>query len=75
MVVDTYNYDVLFGLDFFDKNWCNHGCEAGLDPSKAWSKGQCGGITINYGKFTSKNEFINSDVGCYYYFGGHTYQW
>jgi hypothetical protein len=44
-----------------------------LDPSKAWSKGQCGGITINYGKSIAKNELRSFDVGYHYYFGEHTY--
>ncbi len=45
------------------------------NPSKTWSRGQCGGITIDYGKSTTRNEFRNVDARCHYYFGKHTYQW
>jgi hypothetical protein len=34
------------------------------DPNKTWSKGQCGGVAIDYGKLTTKNELKSSDVGC-----------
>ncbi len=44
------------------------------NPSKAWSKGQCGSIAINYGKFVAKGEFKNFDAGIYFYYKEHTYQ-
>jgi len=44
------------------------------NPSKAWSKGQCGGVAIDYGKSIIENELMNSDSGCYDYFGKHTHQ-
>jgi hypothetical protein len=36
------------------------------NPSKAWSRGQCGSIAINYGKFVTEDELRNFDVGSYY---------
>jgi len=33
-----------------------------LNPNKTWSKGQCEGVAIDYGKSTTKNEFKSSDV-------------
>jgi hypothetical protein len=35
MVVDTDNYDVLLGLDFLYKDWCNCRCGTRPNPSKA----------------------------------------
>ncbi len=73
MVVDIDSYDILFGLDFLIKNWCNRGCGTKLNPNKTWSKGQCGGITIDYGKSTTKNKLRNFDAGCHCSFGELTY--
>jgi hypothetical protein len=42
------------------------------NPSKAWSRGQCGGVAIDYS--ITENELINSDAGCYYCLEKHTYQ-
>jgi hypothetical protein len=53
----------------FDKNWCNHGCRTRLNPNKTWSKDQCVGVAIYYGKYITKNEPIYNDEGCYYYLG------
>ncbi len=74
MVVDTNSYDVFTWLGFFDKDWCNRGCGTKPNPSKAWSRRQCGGLAIDYGKFITKNELRNSDAGCYYNLEKHTYQ-
>jgi hypothetical protein len=37
------------------------------NPSKTWSRGQCGSIAINYGKFVAEDELKNSDAGSYFY--------
>jgi hypothetical protein len=44
------------------------------NPSKAWSRGQCGSVAINNGKFVIENELRNSNAGCYYCLEEHTYQ-
>ncbi len=75
MVVDTNNYNVLLGLDFSDKNWCNCGRGTGFNTSEAWSRSSCGSITINYGKYVEYNELRNFDVRCCCCFGEHTSQW
>jgi hypothetical protein len=41
-------------LGFYDKDWCNYGCGMRPNLNKAWSMGQCGSITINYGKFVTQ---------------------
>jgi len=43
------------------------------NPSKTWSKGQCGSVAIDYGKSTTNNKFRSSDAGCYYCLEEHTY--
>ncbi len=60
-------------LGFFDKDWCNCRCGTRLNPNKAWSKGQCGSIAINYGKFVTEDELKNFDARCYC-LKEHTYQ-
>jgi hypothetical protein len=59
---------------FYDKEWCNYGCGTRPNLNKAWSKGQCGSIAINYGKFVIKDELKNSYARSYYCLKEHTYQ-
>jgi len=39
-----------------------------------WSRGQCGGVAIDYGKCITKDEPINNDEGHHYYLGEHMHQ-
>jgi len=43
------------------------------NPSKAWSRGQCGSIAIDYGEFVIEGELKSSDARGYDYFEKHTH--
>jgi hypothetical protein len=74
IVVDINSYDVLLGLDFLIKISAIVDVETKPNPSKAWSRGQCGSVAIDYAKSITENEFRNSNARCYYYLEKHTYQ-
>jgi hypothetical protein len=43
------------------------------NSSKAWSRGQCGSIAIDYGEFVTEDELRSFDARCYNYLEKHTH--
>jgi hypothetical protein len=44
------------------------------NPSKAWSRGQCGSIAIAYGEFVTEDELISSNARGYDCLEKHTHR-